>query len=67
ICCHPYDMCTELIARECGVIVTDASSKQLQSPLDVESEIDWVGYANDDIRRQMEMLLQNALRKRDLI
>jgi hypothetical protein len=23
ICCHPYDMCTELIAREAGVIVTD--------------------------------------------
>ena len=24
ICCHPYDLCTELIARELGVIVTDA-------------------------------------------
>ena len=23
ICCHPYDLCTELIAREGGVIVTD--------------------------------------------
>src|SRR5215208_4832144 len=23
ICCHPYDICTELIAREAGVIVTD--------------------------------------------
>src|SRR5262249_59686733 len=22
ICCHPYDLCTELIARELGVIVT---------------------------------------------
>ena len=23
LCCHPYDVCTELIAREAGVIVTD--------------------------------------------
>jgi fructose-1,6-bisphosphatase/inositol monophosphatase family enzyme len=67
ICCHPYDMCTELIARECGIIVTDANGKQLQAPLDVESEIDWVGYANDAIREQIEMLLQDALRKRNLI
>jgi len=67
ICCHPYDMCTELIARECGVIVTDARGQQLQAPLDVESEVDWAGYANDDIRRQMEDLLQNALKKRGLM
>ena len=66
ICCHPYDVCTELIARECGVIITDANGNRLRAPLDVESEIDWVGYANDDIRRQIEMLLQDALRKRDL-
>jgi len=66
ICCHPYDVCTELIARECGVIVTDAQGNKLQAPLDVESEIDWVGYANSNIRRQMETLLQSALRKRDL-
>jgi fructose-1,6-bisphosphatase/inositol monophosphatase family enzyme len=67
ICCHPYDVCTELIARECGVIVTDANGNKLQAPLDVESEIDWVGYANDDIRRQIETELQSALRKRNLI
>ena len=24
ICCHPYDLCTELIAQELGIIVTDA-------------------------------------------
>jgi len=67
ICCHPYDMCTELIARECGIIITDANGNLLQSPLDVESEIDWVGYANNFIRQQMEMLLQKALRKRNLM
>ena len=29
ICCHPYDLCTELIARELGVIVTDVFGKPL--------------------------------------
>lgn len=67
ICCHPYDVCTELIARECGIAVTDARGNPLQALLDVESEIDWIGYANVDIRRQMEPPLQEALRRRGLI
>jgi len=67
ICCHPYDVCTELIARECGVIISDAQGNTLQAPLDVESEIDWVGYANEAIREQMEIPLQAALRERNLM
>ena len=23
LCCHPYDLCTELIAREAGVLIAD--------------------------------------------
>ena len=67
ICCHPYDLCTELIARELGVIVTDASGGQLRAPLDVEADIAWVGYANPSIRAQIEPLLQRALEKRGLV
>lgn len=67
ICCHPYDLCTELIARELGVIVTDERGAPLQAPLDVEAEITWCGYANQKIKAQIEPLLQNALRKRQLI
>ena len=36
ICCHPYDLCTELIARELGVIVTNASGGPLRAPLNVD-------------------------------
>ena len=36
ICCHPYDLCTELIAREAGVIVTDVRGERLSAPLAVE-------------------------------
>ena len=67
ICCHPYDLCTELIARELGVIVTDLSGGQLTAPLNVEHDVGWIGYANQDIRSQVEQALQNALRKRGLL
>jgi hypothetical protein len=67
ICCHPYDLAAELIARESGVIVTDALGRPLQAPLDVEADVAWVGYANDAIRAQMEPLLQEALRRRGLV
>jgi len=66
ICCHPYDICTELIAREAGVIVTDERGGLLRAPLKVEPDIAWAGYANDAIRRQIEPLLQNALKRRGL-
>ena len=66
ICCHPYDLCTELIAREVGVIVTDARGAALRAPLNVEADIAWVGYANSDIRAEIEPLLQEALKQRGL-
>ena len=67
ICCHPYDLCTELIARELGVIVTDAAGRPLRAPLNVDAPIDWVGYANAHIQAQIEPLLQAALRRRGLL
>ena len=67
ICCHPYDVCTELIARELGVIITDERGQPLASPLEVEADVSWVGYANEAIRQQIEPLLQAALRKRNLL
>jgi fructose-1,6-bisphosphatase/inositol monophosphatase family enzyme len=66
ICCHPYDMCTELIAREAGVIVTDERGELLRAPLKVEPDIAWAGYANDAIRREIEPLLRDALKRRGL-
>ena len=67
ICCHPYDLATELIARELGVVVTDAAGAPLAAPLDVESDVAWVGYANPKIRAQVEPLLHSALRGRGLL
>ena len=64
ICCHPYDVCTELIAREAGVIVTDVGGHPLRAPLKVEPDISWAGYANDAIRSEIEPLLRETLKKR---
>jgi fructose-1,6-bisphosphatase/inositol monophosphatase family enzyme len=67
ICCHPYDLCTELIAREAGVIVTDERGSPLDARLAVEPDVAWAGYANQSIREQVEPLLQAALAKRGLL
>lgn len=67
ICCHPYDICTELIARELGVIVSNPLGQPINATLSVEPDVAWVGYANVDIRSQIEPLLHAALRKRNLI
>ncbi len=67
LCCHPYDLAAELIAREAGVIVTDERGGPLQAPLCVEADVAWVGYANQTLRAHIEPLLQAALRRRGLI
>lgn len=67
ICCHPYDLCTELIARELGVIVTDANGERLDAALNVEADVAWAGYANSQIRQQVEPALRAALNSREMI
>jgi cytosine/adenosine deaminase-related metal-dependent hydrolase len=67
LCAHPYDLCTELVARELGVVVTDGFGRPLDAPLSVDGDLSWVGYANDHIRREIEPLLQGALRERGLM
>ncbi len=67
ICSHPYDLCTELIAREAGVIVTDVRGERLSAPLSVDADVAWAGYANEHIRAQIEPRLQAALARRGLL
>jgi len=67
LCCHPYDVCAELIARELGVIITDERGQLLRAPLNIEAEIAWAGYANRHIRDEIEPLLQHALNERGLL
>jgi fructose-1,6-bisphosphatase/inositol monophosphatase family enzyme len=64
--CHPYDICTALIAEEGGVIVTDPYGRPLDAPLNVDAEVAWAGYANAAIKAQIEPLLQRELARRGL-
>jgi len=65
--CHPYDICTSLIAEESGVVVTDPYGQPLDVPLNVDADVAWVGYANGAIRAQIEPVLQQALRVRGVL
>lgn len=67
LCCHPYDVCSALIALEAGVIITDPSGAALDAPFDLTTDVAWVGYANEQLRRAIEPVLQTALRRRGLL
>lgn len=67
ICCHPYDLAAALLAERAGVILTDAAGAPLDAPLDVVSDVSWIGYANPLIRAQVEPALQALLRERGFL
>lgn len=66
LCCHPYDLCTELVAREAGVLITDENGQQLRCPTNLEADVSWVGYANQQIRAMVEPVLQTAIQRHEL-
>jgi fructose-1,6-bisphosphatase/inositol monophosphatase family enzyme len=66
-CAHPYDLACALIAREAGVIVTDPRGAPLAAPLDVTSDVAWVGFANAELARSVGGALAAELRARGLL
>ncbi|HKX26837.1 MAG TPA: hypothetical protein VJ302_04010 [Blastocatellia bacterium] len=64
--CHPYDLCSNLIAEEAGVEITDGRGNPLNSPLDTTSDVSWIGYANSAIRREVEPVLRQLVAKHRL-
>lgn len=67
LCCHPYDLCSALIAEEAGVVIADPAGAPVDAPFDVTSEVAWVGYANEALRARVEPMLQQILRRRGLL
>lgn len=61
--CHPYDICTALIAEEAGVIVADPFGRPLAAPLDTETPVAWAGYANAALRDAIQPVLVRLLRE----
>ena len=64
LCCHPYDLCTALIATETGVIVTSPNGEAVDAPFDLTTDMAWVGYANATLQSSIEPVLQRVLRHR---
>ncbi len=62
LACHPYDICTALIAREAGCIIETPDGRPLGAPLDTTTPVAWVGYANTALRRRIRPALQRLLR-----
>lgn len=67
MCCHPYDLCTELIARAAGVAISDARGQPLHAPLDVTTDVAWLGFANPAIEQQIAPVLRAILAERGLL
>ncbi len=63
LCAHPYDLCTKLIGELAGIIITDIEGNKLNAPLDTKTNVGWIGYANQQIRDQVEKPFLRILEK----
>ncbi len=63
LCCHPYDIATELIAREAGCVVEAPEGRPLRVPLDTTTPVAWMGYANARLARTVRPVLRRLLRR----
>jgi fructose-1,6-bisphosphatase/inositol monophosphatase family enzyme len=61
--CHPYDICTALIAQEAGCVIEAPLGGRLDQPLDTTGAVAWAGYANPTLARHIRPVLQRLLRK----
>ncbi len=61
LCCHPYDICTELIAREAGCVIEAPGGAALRVPLDTTTPVAWMGYANPILARTVRPVLRRLM------
>ncbi|MBT3603942.1 MAG: inositol monophosphatase [Candidatus Latescibacteria bacterium] len=66
ICCHPYDVCTVLIAKEMGIVVEKPNGKPIDAPLDTTSPVAWVGYGNTQLKEAIAPVLKEVLDEQGL-
>jgi len=62
--CHPYDICTALIAEEAGCMIQAPLGGNLAQPLDTTSAVAWAGYANPGLARHIRPVLQRLIRQK---
>ena len=62
LACHPYDICTALIAQELGCVISAPDGRPLRAPLDTTTPVAWTGYANPALARRIRPKLRTLLR-----
>ena len=61
LCCHPYDICTALIAQEAGCVIESPEGNPLRVPLDTTTPVAWMGYANPTLARIVRPVLRRIM------
>lgn len=61
LCARPYDICTALVATEAGCIVTAPDGSPLDAPLDLTTDVAFVGYANRALQARVQPALDAVL------
>ncbi|MCB9882560.1 MAG: hypothetical protein H6834_12290 [Planctomycetes bacterium] len=57
----PYDLSTVLIAEEAGALVTGFKGEPFDAPMDFDTPVGFIAYANESLRRRVEPLLLELL------
>jgi len=57
----PYDVCCALVAEEAGCPVRAPDGGPFDVPLDVSHRVSFAAYANEETRRVLEPMLQDAI------
>lgn len=58
---HPYDICTALILEELGGVVEQPDGSPLDAPLDTETPVPWVAYANRELAERLRPYVGKAI------
>ena len=61
--CHPYDACAWLLLKKAGVVFEHPLGGFPDAPLDTESGVAWIAYANETLAAKARPVLQKILRE----
>ena len=65
--CHPYDVCAFLIGQECGVVFTDLHGNAFDAPFSLTYPVDWIAYANQNLKEQIAPVFHQILKEEGLV
>jgi hypothetical protein len=61
--CHPYDACAWLLLKKAGVVFEHPLGGFPDAPLDTETGVAWIAYANEALAAKARPVLQKILRE----